>query len=1081
MGFSFSVVIPTHDRLASLQEVLAAVEAQSGAAELEIVVVDDGSTDGTREWLAAHEFSVPAVVVRQERSGPAAARNAGVAAARGERIAFLGDDTVPAPTWLAEHARAHRERGGSPMLAILGRTRWHHRIRVTPFLDYLNEDGRQFGYGLIRGGEEVPFNFFYTSNLSLARELLVAEPFDVRFPFAVWEDIECSYRLHRRGLRLVYEPAAVVEHDHPTDLESFSARQERAGAAAVVFHRLHPELGPFLGLGPQGPPALPSAAWYRACRALARALDGLPVRGAVLWDAILRYHYIAGLQRGWREASGGEAPRATPRSSVTRRVVAGARRLFAGRVHRLTPLPGADVAFDQGGWRVTGRDPVLRAQTDRPRAPSGWVRISYAWSAGASAEPLALLVESAEGREEAFHLPPAPLGADLVLRLPGRVRGIRIRPPAGLDRLDLGAFEAAELNRWQALRIFLSPYLEPMRRDPRMLAHYLLRSVSSVRRHGPRALWQTIAGRFPSAGEERYAEWVERYDRLDEAERGAARSLVAALRHRPLFSLILPVRGADDAERTQRSIRAQWYEEWELLVVPYGGAVSDAPSRDTGGDPRIRVVASQAASRAAAANDGLASARGEYCAIVDPDGELAPHALTLLALAVGDAAETELLYGDEDELDSQGRRAHPTFKPDWDPDLLLGCDSVRRLAAYRSSLLRSLNGWREGLDGHEDWDLALRASATVDERHVRHVAHVLWHSRRDGEDVSTPAARRVVEDHLRRVGSAARLRDAATLRLDYPVGDPAPLVSFVIPTRNRVDLLRACVESVLQRTDYPALELLIVSNRSDDPSMLAYLEALASDPRIRVLRYDAPFNYSAVNNLAARRAKGSFLVLLNDDIEVTDPGWLAEMIGQASRPGVGAVGAQLFYPDGKVQHAGVVLGLGNVAGHLFRGLPAGSRGWARWTRVPRRVSAVTGACMVVRTELYMALGGLDEEHLPVAFNDIDFCLRLGRRGYRTILTPHARLVHHESATRGLDRSTETVRRLRREEAFMRERWGAELEIDPAYNPNLTLANASAAVAFPPRAKRPWLGRESERPAAPSLAGAAAARARARQT
>ncbi len=830
-------------------------------------------------------FAVPAAVLRQERSGPAAARNAGVAAARGERIAFLGDDTVPAPSWLAEHARAHRERGDSPLLAVLGRTRWHRRIRVTPFLDYLNEGGQQFGYGLIRGGEEIPFNFFYTSNVSLARELLVAEPFDVHFPFAVWEDIECSYRLHRRGLRLVYEPAAVVEHDHPTDLERFSQRQQRAGAAAVVFYRLHPELGPYLGIGPQGPPPLPSSAWYRACLSTARVIDKLPVGGAMLWNAILRYHYIVGLQRGWLEANGaGEQDAASvpeERTSAARSMSARARQRLAGRVHSMVPLPGADVAYEEGGWRVTGKNPILRLQTDRVRFPSGWAGVSYAWSGRAGAEPAALLVESPEGREDVFHLPPATLGTSLVLRFPRRVQGIRVRPPAGLERFDLVALQVAELNRLQTLRIFLAPYLAPLRRDPRMIGHYLLRSVSSIRRHGPRALWQTIAGRFAAAREERYAEWVERYGRLDETDRGAARSQVAALRHRALFSLILPARGEDGIDESLRSIRDQWYEDWELLVVGFGGtapAVESALRRAAGGDPRIRFVASQAATRAAAANEALAVARGEYCAIVEPDAELAPHALYHLAVGIDDAPDTELLYSDEDQLDSLRRRANPTFKPDWDPDLLLGCDSVGHLAAYRSALLRSLNGWREGIDGYEDWDLALRVSAAVDERRVRHVPHVLWHSRRRTEvrpdEQAAPAARLVLEEHLRRVGSAARLRSGATLRLDYPIGDPPPLVSFIIPTRNRLDLLRPCVDGLLQRTDYPALELLIVSNGSDDPSMLAYLEALPSDPRVRVLRFDAPFNYSAVNNLAARHANGSFLALLNDDIEVIDPDWL---------------------------------------------------------------------------------------------------------------------------------------------------------------------------------------------------------------
>jgi glycosyltransferase involved in cell wall biosynthesis len=306
---AFSVVIPTHNRIDALPEVLRALEAQAEEPEapsFEIVVVDDGSVDGTGDWLAGRRLQVPSTVLRQENRGPAAARNAGVEAASGHRVAFLGDDTVPEPGWLAAHRWAHRERGDLRELAVLGHTGWHRRIAVTPFLRYLNQRGAQFGYGLIADRERVPFNFFYTSNISLSRELLLAEPFDLGFPYPAWEDTELSYRLHRRhGLRLVYEPAAVTRHNHPTDLDRFCARQEKAGYCAVVFHRLHPELGGFLGLGPEGPPPLPRAGPQRWRERLARTLQSLsvvmPLSTPRLWDETLRYHYIRGLHRGSRE------------------------------------------------------------------------------------------------------------------------------------------------------------------------------------------------------------------------------------------------------------------------------------------------------------------------------------------------------------------------------------------------------------------------------------------------------------------------------------------------------------------------------------------------------------------------------------------------------------------------------------------------------------------------------------------------------------------------------------------------------------------------------------------------------------
>ncbi|HUO85987.1 MAG TPA: glycosyltransferase family 2 protein [Thermoanaerobaculia bacterium] len=310
----FSVVIPTHDRLEVLQEVLVALEAQAGAPDFEIVVVDDGSSDGTTGWLDGRRSSGPPLtVLHQANRGPAAARNRGVAAATGRWVAFLGDDTVPSVGWLAAHREAHRRRGDREDLAVIGHTGWHPRMRPDPFLRYINEYGLQFGYALITDPDEVPFNFFYTSNLSLSRQLLLAEPFDTSFPHAAWEDIEAGYRMSRRhGMRLTYEPAARTAHDHPTDFARFATRQEKAGYSAVLFHRLHPELGGFLGLGPDGPPPLPPPGRQRRREAMVRALHKwspieelaarlLPGRLPRVWEDVLRYHYIRGLHRGWAE------------------------------------------------------------------------------------------------------------------------------------------------------------------------------------------------------------------------------------------------------------------------------------------------------------------------------------------------------------------------------------------------------------------------------------------------------------------------------------------------------------------------------------------------------------------------------------------------------------------------------------------------------------------------------------------------------------------------------------------------------------------------------------------------------------
>ncbi len=301
MAVEFSVIIPTYNRLDVLPEVLEAVENQVDGPSFEVIVVDDGSTDGTDSWLRSREFAVPAHCVRQENSGPAVARNQGVMTSQGTWVAFLGDDTVPEPDWLKRHAQAHRSRADEPALAVIGYTRWHQRMRLTAFLEYINEFGLQFGYALIEDAEHVPFNFLYTSNLSMPRALLVREPFSTDFPYAAWEDIELGYRLEKAGMRLVYESRARVAHDHATDLTRFAERQEKAGYSAVVFYRLHPELGGFLGLSPDGPPECPAAGRQYLRELVARLLQPFSVRMPGLWQELFRFHYIRGLHRGWKD------------------------------------------------------------------------------------------------------------------------------------------------------------------------------------------------------------------------------------------------------------------------------------------------------------------------------------------------------------------------------------------------------------------------------------------------------------------------------------------------------------------------------------------------------------------------------------------------------------------------------------------------------------------------------------------------------------------------------------------------------------------------------------------------------------
>lgn len=731
-------------------------------------------------------------------------------------------------------------------------------------------------------------------------------------------------------------------------------------------------------------------------------------------------------------------------------------------------VPATETA--RGGRQTHAPDRVLRLRSSRGVPPCGWVAVSCRWRGGQSSDRLTLLAETTPQRAESYVFLGGDSGHPIVLRLPPRVHGLRLQAPAGVERLGL-QLQITELGAVPLGRALLRPYVDAVHREPGMAWHFFRRALDVLLRHGRLELQATLRSPFVHEPERYYDEWVRRYDRLTARDAAAARRQLARFRWRPMFTLLVALDDPCALESMQviRSVRDQWYPDWQLLLIetrPLAPEARAAVHRLSGDDVRIRSVESaETLPWSEAANRALLHATGAFCATLDGDAVLAPHALHTIAAECNAYAEAALIYSDEDRIDASGQRFAPSFKPDWNPDLLRNQPFLGRLTVYRTSLLREVGGWRAGLNGLEDWDLALRASAAVPDAHIRHVPHVLYHTCAATPRVAESAcasgaiARQIVSEHLQRLGAVAEVDETADgrVRIRYAVGTPPPLVSIIIPTRNGLDLLQRCVAGLRESTDYPNLEVLIVDNQSDDPATLAYLGEVQTQPHIRVLRFDEPFNFSAVNNYAAARAHGAILALLNNDVQVTSRDWLFEMVGHALRREVGAVGAKLYYPDGRIQHAGVILGLGKLAGHAYRGLPEPEPGPDTRTFFVQNLSAVTAACLVLRAEIYRAMGGLDVS-LPVAYGDVDLCLRLRQRGYRIVWTPHAQGYHWESATRGLDHSLRKVRRLRREQALMLQRWGAALDADPAYNPNLTLAAPGFALAFPPRVGKPWNSR-----------------------
>lgn len=625
------------------------------------------------------------------------------------------------------------------------------------------------------------------------------------------------------------------------------------------------------------------------------------------------------------------------------------------------------------------------------------------------------------------------------------------------------------MGRWQKLAYLLSALLYLLKQQSSLWATFA-KLPQLWQRIGWRGLKQLLLNYIN--GTVVYARWVHDFDSLSSNDRLAIRQHIGTFGHRPIISILMPVYDPPEPwlRRAIASVRQQLYPDWELCIAddastqPYVRTILAESAQE---DSRIKLfLRNNNGHIAAATNDALRLASGDFVALLDHDDELPEHALYMIAEALQKRPDLDLLFSDEDKIDDRGRRQQPYFKPDWNADLLLSQNCVSHLGVFRTSLVRQAGGLRKGVEGCQDWDLVLRLSALTKPERIFHIPHVLYHWRivkgstsagHESKGYVANAAQRVVTDHLARIGDLADVEPAsgAFIRVRYRVPRPQPRVSIIIPTRNGLQLLQRCVESVLAHTDYSDYEIVVVDNQSDAEDALSYLSELEERPKVRVLRYDAIFNFSAIMNFAVGHTDSPLLCLLNNDTEAIGPGWLTEMVGHALRPEIGVVGAMLYYPDDSIQHAGVIIGLGGVAGHWHAGAMRGIRGYAGRAGLTQNFSAVTAACMVLRRDIYQQVGGMDAERLAVAYNDIDFCLRVRSLGYRILWTPFAELYHHESASRGKDETPEKRLRFQQESEAMHQRWSEWISNDPAYNPNLSLTSAWPYLARPPRVSKPW--------------------------
>jgi glycosyltransferase involved in cell wall biosynthesis len=561
-----------------------------------------------------------------------------------------------------------------------------------------------------------------------------------------------------------------------------------------------------------------------------------------------------------------------------------------------------------------------------------------------------------------------------------------------------------------------------------------------------------------------YQEWIHKYDTLDFKKRSEIRYKVEHLSCKPVISVIMPCYNSNlkFLKKAIESVINQLYPNWELCIAD-----------DASTDPRIRRLLENYTSKdsrikvafrdknghiSEASNTALSMANGEWIAFMDHDDLLAENALSEVACAINENPQVLLIYSDEDKIGERGDRFEPHFKSDWNPDLLLSQNYISHLTAIKSELVKKVKGFRKGFEGSQDYDLILRSIIKIDGAKIHHIAKILYHWRAipgsvaleaNQKDYTTHAGIKAIKDYFIEKDVNAEVSMGHypnTYNVTYRIPKPEPLVSIIIPTRDQLELTQKCLSSIFSKTNYKNFEIIIIDNESEDIKTLEYFARIKREKaNVKIIKHIGQFNYSAINNYAVNFSSGKIIGLLNNDIEVISPNWLSVMVSHAIRPEIGCVGAKLYYSDNRIQHAGVILGIGGVAGHSHKKYKRDHPGYFSRLQLTQNLSAVTAACLMIRRDVFDLVGGFDEDNLKIAFNDIDLCLKVREAGYRNIWTPHAELYHHESASRGYENTPEKQARFEKEVNYMKLKWGKVLSKDPYYNPNLTLEKENFSI------------------------------------
>lgn len=1009
-----SIVTPSRDQGEMLDNCLESVFARSTYPDFEVVLVDNGTTEPRAiEVLARWRVREPGrfrVVRRDAPFNFSMLSNVGAAHATGEYLLFLNNDTeVITSDWIA----AMVEQAQRPSIGAVGAMLLYNAATI-------QHAGAILGLGGLaahshRGcsstspgymGQVITVNNYLSvaGTCLMVRRALFEEigGFDERLP-GDYEDVDFCLKLVERGLRNVYLPhVRLFHHEAATRGRDYVERDPQQRLDAIAFIQRN---------------------WQRY-------VDHDPCYNPHLTRAAEDYSLNVGaIER--IEATVGQPRMARFRCAIDRLTFYDRQALrLRGSAATLDGTAATRVAVALDGrsagdaW-IHGGVFHFTMRSERPFAP----RVT-----------ITLTLEGPAGDRQS---------CDVIARTDGR---------------GLPAWRAADALRRTAKKVLRRGIVSVHRRCP---------TFTEVKGRGMRAACAGIARRaavsagfqpsVPLADDPAYRRWLLAH--YPDARRLSSMAQeLGGLTRRPTISVLLPVYDIEARYLAQAidSVRAQVYPDWELCIADDASSephVRPLLERCARLDPRIRVVFRERRGHIAeASNSALALATGEFVAQLDHDDLLAPHALFEAARLIGTQPDVDYIYSDEDKVDLLNIHRDPFFKPDWSPDTLLTKMYTCHLGVYRRTLVESVGGFRPAFDGAEDYDLVLRLTERTDR--IAHIPDVLYHWRLHPQSAATgargvkrwahAAAQRALSEALLRRGERATVvplpGSPGFFRIRHAI-DSIDRVSIVVPTRDQPALLDRCLLSIFESTTYPDFEVIVVDNGSVDPVTACTLRRWRTrEPRrVRALRVDAPFNFAALCNAGAAASTGRYLLFLNDDTHVISPDWLESMVEQGQRARIGAVGAQLLYPDRTLQHAGIVLGIGGTAGHPHRGMPASAAGYVGRLSTTANVAAVTGACLMCRRETFDAIGGFDEA-FDAAYNDVDLCLRMLERGFRHVYLPHVQLYHLESQSwrRVPQRDREALQA--RASERLRRKWGRYVKRDPYYSPHLARHDESHGLS-----------------------------------